>query len=129
MIRSSFLLGIIALLGTALLAGVNEFTHERIVEQEKRRILQQLNEIVPTALYNNDLLTDKIEINDQAFFRHSAPVTVYRARMNNQPVAVGNFAGVGAASAPGKHGTGAYIEGSIFGAGRFSFRRSPSVAS
>jgi electron transport complex protein RnfG len=87
-IRSSFLLGIIALLGTALLAGVNEFTHERIVEQEKRRILQQLNEIVPTALYNNDLLTDKIEINDEAFFRHSAPVTVYRARMNDQPVAV-----------------------------------------
>ena len=35
-IRSGLLLGIIALLGTALLTGVNALTHERILEQEKR---------------------------------------------------------------------------------------------
>ena len=88
MIRSSILLGIIALLGTALLAGVNDLTHERIVEQEKRRVLQQLNEIVPVALFNNDVLEDMIEIEDETFFHHAAPVTVYRARMDDQPVAV-----------------------------------------
>ncbi len=87
-IRSSVLLGLIALLGTALLAGVNELTHERILEQEKRRVLQQLNAIVPTALYNNDLLEDVIEIKDEVSFRHPATVTVYRARMDDQPVAV-----------------------------------------
>ena len=87
-IRSSILLGFIALLGTALLAGVNELTHERILEQEKRRVLQQLNAIVPTTLYNNDLLEDIIEIKDEVSFRHPAPVTVYRARMDGQPVAV-----------------------------------------
>ena len=87
-IRSSVLLGLIALLGTALLAGVNELTHERILEQEKRRVLQQLNAIVPTALYNNDLLKDVIEIKDEVSFRHPAAVTVYRARMDGQPVAV-----------------------------------------
>ncbi len=86
--RSSLLLGFIALLGTALLAGVNDLTHERIVEQEKRRVLQQLNEIVPIASFNNDLLEDVIEIEDETFFRHAAPVTVYRARMDGQPVAV-----------------------------------------
>ena len=87
-IRSSILLGFIALLGTALLAGVNELTHERILEQEKRRVLQQLNAIVPTTLYNNDLLEDIIEVKDEVTFRHPAPVTVYRARMDGQPVAV-----------------------------------------
>lgn len=87
-LRSSFLLGVIALLGTALLTGVNELTHERIVEQEKRRVLQQLNEIVPTASFNNDLLEDKIVIENSLYFRHSAPITVYRARMDGQPVAV-----------------------------------------
>jgi electron transport complex protein RnfG len=87
-LHSSILLGIIALLGTALLAGVNGLTHERIVAQEKRRVLQQLNEIVPTASFNNDLLGDMIEIEDEAFFRHPAPVKVYRARMDGQPVAV-----------------------------------------
>lgn len=87
-LRSSTLLGIIALLGTALLAGVNSLTHERIIEQEKLRVLQQLNAIVAVSSYNNDLLEDKIEIEDQAFFRHAAAVPVYRARMDGQPVAV-----------------------------------------
>jgi electron transport complex protein RnfG len=87
-IRSGLLLGIIALLGTALLASVNALTHERILEQEKRRMLQQLNEIVPVTSFNNDLLEDRIEIRDEAHFRHPEPVAVYRARMDGQPAAV-----------------------------------------
>jgi electron transport complex protein RnfG len=86
-IRSGVLLGLIALLGTALLAGVNALTHERIVEQEKLRVLQQLNAVVPVGSYNNDLLTDKIEIRDESSFRHPGPIAVYRARMDDQPVA------------------------------------------
>ena len=88
LIRSSLLLGIIALMGTALLAGVNELTYERIIEQEELRVLQQLNELVPTTSYNNDLLEDMIEVDDEMFFHHPAPVTVYRARMDGQPRAV-----------------------------------------
>ena len=87
-IRSSVLLGLIALLGTALLAGVNSLTYDQIVEQEKQRVLQQLNEIVPIATFDNDLLTDKIEIEDKTYFDHPAPVLVYRARMGSKPVAV-----------------------------------------
>ena len=87
-IRSGVLLGLIAVLGTALLAGVNALTHERIVEQDKLRVLQQFNALVPTTLYNNDLLTDRIEIRDEEFFRHPAPIAVYRARMDDKPVAV-----------------------------------------
>ena len=87
-IRSGLLLGLIALLGTALLTGVNALTHERIAEQEKRRVLQQLNAILPAASYNNNLLEDVVEITDEALFQHPAPVTVYRARMDDQPVAV-----------------------------------------
>ena len=87
-IRSSLLLGIIALLGTALLAGVNDLTHDRIVAQEKRRMLQQLNEILPVASYNNDLLADVIKIEDPGGFRHPTAVTVYRARLDERPVSV-----------------------------------------
>jgi len=86
-IRSGVLLGLIAVLGTAMLAGVNALTYERIVEQEKRRVLQQLKAVVPVASYHNELLTDKIEISDEDFFRHPGPVAVYRARMDDQPVA------------------------------------------
>ena len=88
LIRISLLLGIIALMGTALLAGVNELTYARIIEQEELRVLQQLNELVPTTSYNNDLLEDMIEIDDEVFFHHPAPVTVYRARMDGKPRAV-----------------------------------------
>ena len=87
-IRSSLLLGVIALLGTALLAGINDLTKERIAEQDRQRILQQLNEIVAVESYNNDLLSDVIEVNQPGVFRSPVPVTIYRARMNDQPVAV-----------------------------------------
>jgi electron transport complex protein RnfG len=87
-VRSGVLLGLIALLGTALLVGVNALTHERIAEQEKLRVLQQLNAVVPVDSYNNDLLEDRIEIIDETHFRHPAPISVYRARQDDQPVAV-----------------------------------------
>jgi len=87
-LRSGVLLGLIALLGTTLLTGVNALTHERIIRQEQLRILQQLNELVPVTAYNNQLLEDRIDIDDAAFFRHPAPVTVYRARLDDRPVAV-----------------------------------------
>lgn len=86
-LHSGLLLALIALLGTALLTGVNALTHERIVEQEKRRMMQQLNAIVPAGSYNNKLLDDRIEMRDETWLRHPAPVTVYRARMDDRPVA------------------------------------------
>jgi len=127
-IRSSMLLSIIALLGTALLAGVNELTYERIIEQEKRRVLQQLNEIVPVASFNNDLLGDVIEIKDEAFFRHPAPVKVFRARLDGQPVAV-----LMIVTAPdGYHGdirllAGINAAGTVLGVRVISHRETPGL--
>ncbi len=85
-LKSGLLLGLIALLGTLLLATVNKLTHDRIIEQEERRVLRQLNEIVVASAYNNDLHKDVLEINDAAFSRQ--PVTVYRARMDGHDVAL-----------------------------------------
>ena len=87
-IKSGGLLGLIALLGTALLASVNAVTHERIAEQEKNRVMQQLNAIVPATSFNNDLLQDMIEVQDEEAFQHPDPVPVYRARFDGAPVAV-----------------------------------------
>lgn len=127
-IRSGVLLGIIALLGTALLAGVNVLTHDRIIAQEKRRMLQQLNEIIPTTSFNNDLLADVISITDQEFLRHPDPVTVYRARMDGQPVAV-----LMTVTAPdGYNGdiqilTGIDITGTLLGVRVVSHRETPGL--
>lgn len=87
-IRSGLLLGLIALTGTALLTGVNSLTHERIRQQEKNRMMQQLNAIVPATTFNNDLLTDRIEVYEDELFTNPQTVPVYRARMDGMPVAV-----------------------------------------
>ena len=85
--HAGLLLGIIALLGVSLLALVNDLTRERIIEQEERRVLRQLNEIVPQALYDNALHEDVMSVTDPVFFRHSTPVTVFRARKGEQAIA------------------------------------------
>ena len=85
--HSGFLLALIALLGTALLTGVNALTHERIVEQESLRMMQQLHAIVPAGSFNNNPLQDRIEISDETHLRDPDPVTVYRTRMDGKPVA------------------------------------------
>ena len=127
-IRSGLLLGSIALLGTALLAGVNYLTQDRIIEQEKRRALQRLNEIVPVVAYNNDLLEDVIQIEEPGFFRHAAAVDVYRARMDGRPVAV-----IMIVTAPdGYNGDirvliGVNAEGTVLGVRVLSHRETPGL--
>lgn len=87
MLRSAGLLGLVAVLGTALLTGVNELTHERIEAQQRRAVLMQLNEVLPSHYYDNHLHEDWVDISDPAAFRHDDPVRVYRARLQDQSVA------------------------------------------
>jgi electron transport complex protein RnfG len=127
-VRSSVLLGLIALLGTTLLAAVSSLTHERIVEQEKLRVLQQLNEIIPVDSFNNQLLGDRIVIADETSFHHQGPVTVYRARMDGQPVAVLMMI----TAADGYNGdirllAGINTDGSILGVRVVSHRETPGL--
>jgi len=87
-LRSGGLLGMVAIAGTLLLAGVHELTRERIAEQQRRAVLQQLNEVLPARFYDNALHEDWFEISDAGFFLHEAPVRVYRAEMKGAPVAI-----------------------------------------
>jgi electron transport complex protein RnfG len=127
-IRSGFLLALIALFGTGLLAAVNEFTRERIIEQEKQRTLNQLQQIIPTGKFNNDLLTDTIEVNDTEFFHHRDAVTIYRARMDDRPVAA-----LMTVTAPdGYNGdirllAGIGIDGTVLGVRIISHRETPGL--
>jgi electron transport complex protein RnfG len=85
---SGALLGLVAVLGTALLAGVYHLTGERIAEQERLMVQRQLDQVLPRSEYDNVLLEDHLLIRDAEFFRHGDPVRVYRARRQGQPVAV-----------------------------------------
>ena len=86
--RSALLLAVVAVIGTAALSGVHELTAERIAEQERRVVLEQLEQVLPAARYDNALLTDRITVTDTAYFPGGQTVTVYRARRAGEPVAL-----------------------------------------
>jgi electron transport complex protein RnfG len=83
---SAAALGLVALVGTTLLTGVDRLTAERIAEQERRVVLEQLGQIIPDQ-YDNSLLEDKITLMDEYFFPKEQQVTVWRARNQGKPMA------------------------------------------
>jgi len=85
-LRSAAALGLVALTGTALLAGVDFMTADRIAEQERRVVLEQLGQIVPQAA-DDSLLDDKITVQDERFFPNGQQVTIWRARDGGKPLA------------------------------------------
>ncbi len=87
-ITSAVMLGLFAMIGTALVAFTFDVTHERIAATERADLLRNLHRIVPAERHDNDLFTDTIQVIAPEFLGTSAPVTVYRARKEGKPVAV-----------------------------------------
>lgn len=85
-LRSAAALGLVALVGTALLTGVDWLTADRIAEQERRIVLEQLGQIIPEQT-DNSLLDDRITLMDEHFFPRGQQVTVWRARSQGKPLA------------------------------------------
>jgi len=88
MLRSAAALGLVAILGTTLLSGVNRLTAARIAEQERRVVLEQLNQIIHPDRYDNALQDDWFIFSDEAHFPQGQRVVAYRARSGDDPVAV-----------------------------------------
>ena len=86
--RSGAALGLVAILGTALLSGIDGLTADRIAEQERRVVLEQLGQIVPPDRYDNALQDDYVTVRDERHFPQGQAVTAFRARKGGQPVAV-----------------------------------------
>jgi len=88
LMRTAASLATVAIIGTSLLAGVNELTAERIAEQERRVVLEQLGQIISPDRYDNALQDDFILIEDESYFPRGQSVTVYRARQDGAPTAL-----------------------------------------
>lgn len=88
LLKSMAALGLVAVIGTALLAGVYELTRERILEQERRAVLDQLQQIISPDAYDNALQDDRFTFRDDLYFPRGQTVTAYRARNDGSPVAV-----------------------------------------
>lgn len=85
-LRSAAALGLVALAGTALLASIDWLTADRIAEQERRVVLEQLGQMVPEQI-DNALLDDRFTLMDELYFPKGQRVTVWRARYQGKPLA------------------------------------------
>jgi electron transport complex protein RnfG len=65
--KNSLLLGIFALVTTALLAFTAEFTKERIAKAERAAQQKALFEIVPRSRHDNDMLSETINVPEDAW--------------------------------------------------------------
>jgi electron transport complex protein RnfG len=127
-LRSAASLGLVAIAGTSLLAGVHHLTAERIAEQERRAVLEQLQEIIPGGRYDNALQDDWISFTDEAHFPRGQEVMAYRARRDGQPVAIiFRFAAVNGYNGPIHLLAGMEADGSLAGVRVTSHRETPGL--
>lgn len=128
LLRSAASLGLVAVAGTTLLAGVHHLTAERIAEQERRAVLEQLQQILPANRYDNDLHDDWITVRDERHFPRGQQVVAYRARRDGQPVAVIlRFAAVDGYNGPIQLLAGIEADGSLLGVRVTSHRETPGL--
>lgn len=77
-----------ALAGTLLLAGINAATKTRIADNERRALLQRIEQLLAGQAYDNDPLQDSTSVSVTLRDTSSeALATVYRLRQQSQPVA------------------------------------------
>jgi electron transport complex protein RnfG len=86
-LRSAATLGLVAVIGTSLLTGVDRLTADRIAQQERRVVLEQLGQLIPQD-HDNDLLQDRISFKDELHFPRGQTVRAYRARLQGETQAV-----------------------------------------
>lgn len=75
-------------IGTGLVAFTYDNTRERIAANERETLLRKLHALIAPGSHDNDLFADTLLIDDPALAGTQAPVTAYRARKDNRPVAL-----------------------------------------
>lgn len=127
-VKSAASLGLVAILGTALLSGVHRATAERIAQQERRVVMDQLGQIIPPDRYDNALYEDWFVFTDNSWFPQDQQVVAYRARRSGEPVAVIlRFAAIDGYSGPIGLLVGIEADGRVAGVRVTSHRETPGL--
>jgi len=80
---SGLILGLFAVIGTALVGITHEATAKRIADNERQALLRKLNQILPHDKYDNDLLNTTIELEADQRLGQKKESTVYIAKQQN----------------------------------------------
>ncbi|MDP2827478.1 MAG: RnfABCDGE type electron transport complex subunit G [Sulfuricellaceae bacterium] len=86
-LKLAIVLAVFSLVGTVLLALTFDATRDNIAASEKKAKLALIGQILPSSLYDNDLLQDTLVLPPQAELG-GVESTAYRARKGNEPSAV-----------------------------------------
>lgn len=87
MTQAASILTLFAVLGAGLVAYSFQITQEQIKANQRAALLRNLNAVIPTNLYDNQLFEDSRQMQNEAFLGTPEPVMIYRARKGKQPVA------------------------------------------
>ena len=87
-VRTALNLLLFAVAGTAILAFTFSLTHELIVKTEEAAKLKLIMQIVPQALFDNDIIGDTVAVAASKQLGTDRPTTAYRARLQGKPSAV-----------------------------------------
>ena len=77
-----------AVLGTTVLASTFFLTHDAIVKSEEGEKLKLITQIVPSPLFDNDIIQDTLAIPPDPLLGTEDVTTAYRARLKGEPAAV-----------------------------------------
>ncbi len=87
-LRTALNLLFFTVIGTAILAFTYNVTHELIAKSEDAAKLKLINQVVPTTLYDNDLIKDTINLPPDTQLGSEQETFAYRGRLHGQPSVV-----------------------------------------
>jgi Na+-translocating ferredoxin:NAD+ oxidoreductase subunit G len=128
MLRAAGILAGFAVFGALLVAVTWESTEERIAANERAFLLRSLADVLPENGYDNAVHEDVVTVTDPVLLGTPAPVSVYRARQRNRPVAVVMTpVAPGGYSGPIKLLVGVLADGTVSGVRVVAHRETPGL--
>ncbi|MCW8900573.1 MAG: electron transport complex subunit RsxG [Gammaproteobacteria bacterium] len=88
MIISAVVLALFAITGTFFVSYTYDNTIDRINENKRLALLKAFHVLIPPDAHDNDIFTDIIQVTNKNLLGDKKPVSIYRARKDNRPVAV-----------------------------------------
>ncbi len=86
MLRPALIMAAFAAGAAILLALVYHNAEPILAQHQQEVLLAQLNSLIPTNRYNNDLTTDTLDVSAPTLDAKK-PVRIFRARLDNKPIA------------------------------------------
>ncbi|GAA5213088.1 electron transport complex subunit RsxG [Corallincola platygyrae] len=86
--KNGLILSAFALVTTALVALVHDFTAPQIERQEQQQLITTLEHLFPAGSYNNDLFNECILVTSEQFLGRPTPQKAFIARFNDEPVGI-----------------------------------------